>query len=129
MSTTHSSALDDKDVHASELVEFADEPTDLECYPPVEPWIILMVDDDQDVHSATLHSMQGICICGRPLHFLHAYTALQARSLVSEHGDIAVIMLDVVMETEDAGLKLVNEIRGEFGRSIVQIILRTGQPG
>ena len=129
MNTTNPSALADTDAQSADLVQFADEPADFESGPLVAPWIVLMVDDDPDVHSATLHSMQGICICGRPLHFLHAYSAIQARRFVAEQEDIAVIMLDVVMETEDAGLKLVDQIRGEFGRSIVQIILRTGQPG
>ena len=129
MSTTHPSARGDAEEQSADLVEFADEPANMEIEPSVAPWIILMVDDDPDVHSATLHSMQGIYICGHPLHFLHAYTAMQAREFVAEREDIAVIMLDVVMETDDAGLKLVNQIRGELGRSIVQIILRTGQPG
>ncbi|WP_452031314.1 putative bifunctional diguanylate cyclase/phosphodiesterase [Azospirillum palustre] len=46
-----------------------------------------------------------------------------------EDSDFAVVLLDVVMETPDAGLKLVRIIREELKLTAVRIILRTGQPG
>jgi hypothetical protein len=39
------------------------------------------------------------------------------------------VLLDVVMETADAGLLLVDYIRRELGLSATRIVLRTGQPG
>jgi diguanylate cyclase (GGDEF)-like protein len=65
----------------------------------------------------------------RPLSFLHAYSAAEARQILKQESDIAVILLDVVMEQEDAGLKLVRFIREECRMTEVRIILRTGQPG
>src|SRR6202000_1952084 len=46
-----------------------------------------------------------------------------------EHSDIAAVLLDVIMETDAAGLDLVEYIRNELRNETVRIILRTGQPG
>jgi CheY-like chemotaxis protein len=93
------------------------------------PWKIMIVDDDANVHETTVHALSNVKIHGRPLEFLHAYTAKEARSLMLFHPDTSLILLDVVMETVDAGLKLVGVIREELCRGDVRIILRTGQPG
>ena len=92
-------------------------------------WRVLIVDDEPDVHQATLLALKGMRIEGRPLAFVHAYSASEARSRLSEHRDLAVVLLDVVMESEDAGLKLVRFIRETLGDREVRILLRTGQPG
>ena len=102
--------------------------------PPVKTegtltWRIMIIDDDPDVHSATTFALSSLSIQNRPLSFLHAHSAAQAREILRNETDIAVILLDVVMEQEDAGLQLVNTVRNELGLSEVRIILRTGQPG
>ncbi|MBI1907335.1 MAG: EAL domain-containing protein [Rhodocyclales bacterium] len=112
-----------------DLLEFADEA------PPDWPaattpsWKILIVDDDPDVHETTKLGFLGISICGRPLEFLHAYSAGEARAIFATKPDIAIILLDVVMETQHAGLQLVDEIRNRYDMKEARIILRTGQPG
>jgi diguanylate cyclase len=93
------------------------------------PWRVLIVDDDPDVHTTTTFALRGTDILGRSIAFLHADSAAQARTLLAKDNDIAVILLDVVMEEEDSGLKLVRVIRDEFGMKETRIILRTGQPG
>jgi len=93
------------------------------------PWKILIVDDESDVHSVTTYMIKGMDYLGREFHFLHAYSGPEARDLLSQHHDIAVILLDVVMETEDSGLRLVRFIREELQNRTVRIVLRTGQPG
>lgn len=93
------------------------------------PWKILIADDDVNVHETTLLALSGVQIHGRPLEFLHAYSAGEARTVIETHPDLALVLLDVVMETVDAGLKLVNVIRHELGRDKLRIVLRTGQPG
>ncbi|NMG28796.1 putative bifunctional diguanylate cyclase/phosphodiesterase [Aromatoleum evansii] len=92
-------------------------------------WKVAIVDDDDDVHRSTELSLANTEILGRPLAFLHARSAAEARALFVGERDIAVILLDVVMETQDAGLLLVDEIRHRFRMQDVRIILRTGQPG
>ncbi|HEX5802167.1 MAG TPA: EAL domain-containing protein [Azospira sp.] len=93
------------------------------------PWRILVVDDDPEVHNATAFALQDIRIDGRPLSFIHAYSADEALACIVADEDIAVALLDVVMEHESAGLDLVQKVRHELGRSAMRIILRTGQPG
>ena len=97
--------------------------------PAPEPWRVLIVDDDADVHLATELAMRDLPVEGRPLAFLHARSAREALEVIAADEAIAVVLLDVVMETPDAGLRLVRRIRQELGRRSLRIVLRTGQPG
>ncbi|MGF6274961.1 diguanylate cyclase (GGDEF)-like protein [Massilia sp. UYP11] len=119
-------ASSDGDVVRDDLV-FADEAA--VAASPRPAWRILLVDDDADVHSTTTFALGNVEMQGRPLAFLHAYSAGDAFDLLARERDIAVILLDVVMERADAGLLLVRRIRDELGLHDVRIILRTGQPG
>lgn len=92
-------------------------------------WYLLVVDDDEDVHHATEFALSDLRVLGRPLKFLHAFGAEEAIGILSRRRDVAVILLDVVMECEDAGLRAVERIRNELGLDAIRIILRTGQPG
>ena len=93
------------------------------------PWKILIVDDEADVHSVTTYMIKGINFLGRGFTFFHAYNSQEAREILREHQDMAVVLLDVVMETDDSGLQLVRYIREELNNHTVRIVLRTGQPG
>ena len=93
------------------------------------PWVVLIVDDDRNVHEATLLALHDERVAGRPLAFRHAYATAEAHRILADDPDVAVVLLDVVMESPDAGLKLIRDIRGDLGRRDVKIIVRTGQPG
>lgn len=92
-------------------------------------WRLMVIDDEPDVHRATTFALAGVKILGRSLEFLHAYSAQEAIGLLRTERDVAVVLLDVVMEREDAGLALVKTIRQDLKLSELRIILRTGQPG
>lgn len=92
-------------------------------------WRILIVDDEEDVHHSTLFALKGLKVLDHDLTFIHAYSAAQARGIILADPDIALILLDVVMETASSGLDLVGYIREDLKRDAVRIILRTGQPG
>jgi diguanylate cyclase (GGDEF)-like protein len=92
-------------------------------------WRLFIVDDEPDVHRATTFALNGVQILGRPIEFLHAYSAQEAIRVLKAETGIAIILLDVVMEREDAGLNLVKTILGDLKLLDVRIILRTGQPG
>lgn len=128
-SITPSGPLKEDSARRDELV-FADEFASAAA-PASGPaaWRILVVDDDADVHSTTTFALANVDMQGRPLAFLHASSAQEAYELLAREPDIAVILLDVVMERADAGLQLVRRIRDELGLHDVRIILRTGQPG
>lgn len=93
------------------------------------PWIILIVDDDPDVHETTVFSLRDGLVLGKPLEFLHAYSGKEAIDVLQKNPGVALVLLDAVMETEKAGLTAVQIIREELGMEDVRIILRTGQPG
>lgn len=93
------------------------------------PWKILIVDDEEEVHKITRIVLDDFTFEGRDMRFINAYSAAEAKKLLNEHSDIAIVLLDVVMENEDSGLEVVKYIREELGNKLVQIILRTGQPG
>jgi diguanylate cyclase (GGDEF)-like protein/PAS domain S-box-containing protein len=109
---------------------FGDDDARLQASPAAaNPWSILIVDDDAEVHAATRLALSDVSYLGRPLEFTSAYSGREARQLFREQQDIAIILLDVVMETDDAGLRLVQHIREELGWNETRIVLRTGQPG
>lgn len=93
------------------------------------PLVILLVDDDQDVHDSTRIALNGERIQGRSIEFLHAYSAEQASRIIAENKPLSMILLDVVMETQDAGLRLLDTMRSEIDRRNIRVIIRTGQPG
>jgi len=92
-------------------------------------WKVLIVDDEKIVHESTKMVLSDFVYQDRGLDFLCAYNAEEAKSLLKEHEDIAVVLLDVVMEKDDSGLQLVKYIRDEIENKFIRIILRTGQPG
>lgn len=93
------------------------------------PWKVLIVDDEPDVHSLTRLLLRNFNYRNRGLAFLSAHSAAEARTVLQANPDIALVLLDVVMETEHAGLALVDHIRNELNNNSVQIVIRTGQPG
>ena len=97
--------------------------------PRIPPWTVLIVDDEPEVHAVTRLVLGNFRVDDRPLRFLNAYSAAQAEAMLIEHPDIAVMLLDVVMETDRAGLDLVRTVRERLGNRFVRIVLRTGQPG
>ncbi|MBI9081389.1 MAG: hybrid sensor histidine kinase/response regulator [Pseudodesulfovibrio sp.] len=92
-------------------------------------WKILIVDDQEDVHTVTRLVLDDFAFEGRKVTCFSAYSGREAKRLIAENPDTAVILLDVVMETNRAGLDVAQFIRTEVMNRFVRIILRTGQPG
>ncbi|MGX9429019.1 MULTISPECIES: ATP-binding response regulator [Bradyrhizobium] len=92
-------------------------------------WKVAVIDDDAAVHEGTRFALSDYSLNGATLEILSAYSAAEGRKLMREHPDIAAVLLDVIMETDVAGLELVEYIRNEIKNETVRIILRTGQPG
>ncbi|URD35900.1 DUF3369 domain-containing protein [Methylobacterium tardum] len=105
-------------------------PDDLdEAKPNAGAWVIAVIDDDPAVHDGTRYALASYTLDGRGLEILTARSAAEARVLLAERRDVAVVLLDVVMETDNAGLDLADYIRRDLRQETVRIILRTGQPG
>jgi len=94
-----------------------------------ESWKVLIVDDDPEIHSVTQLALSDLVVLGKNLEYIHAYSGRDACQLIEEHDDVVLVLLDVVMETDDAGLNVVKHIRENLYRQDIRIVLRTGQPG
>jgi CheY-like chemotaxis protein len=94
-----------------------------------KPWEILVVDDDQSIHDVTSLILRDFEFEGRPVNLTHGYSAKEAMTILQKNNNFAVLLLDVVMETDHAGLDLVGYIRNELKNQFLRIVLRTGQPG
>ena len=92
-------------------------------------WKILLVDDDEDIHRVLHMALRNMRVEDRALQLLDARSGKEARDMLASHSDIALVLLDVVMETELEGLNFVNHVRNELCNRMVQIVLVTGQPG
>lgn len=99
--------------------------------PPSERkvWKVLIVDDERAVHTVTKLALSDVTLDNRTLQFIHAYSAVEALDILQNEDNIALILLDVVMETDDAGLQVARKIREDLNNDEVRIVLRTGQPG
>ena len=108
---------------------FSDEPNDV-----VEPdsngvWKVIVVDDEPEVHAVTKLALSDFEFQKKRLEFISAYSGEEARKVIQAHPDAAIVLLDVVMETDDAGLQVAKFIREIAKNNHIRIILRTGQPG
>jgi DNA-binding MarR family transcriptional regulator/CheY-like chemotaxis protein len=118
---------DDEEICFAE--EFTAEFTAAELSQPEQSWQILIVDDETEVHEVTRLALSDLTFEDKSLSFISAYSAHEANQILQSHPDIAIIFLDVVMETENAGLQVIQYVRQELKNLAVRIILRTGQPG
>jgi signal transduction histidine kinase/DNA-binding NarL/FixJ family response regulator len=92
-------------------------------------WKIAIIDDEPAVHDGTRFALADYRLNGQGIEILSAYSAAEGRQLMRSNSDVAVVLLDVIMESDTAGLDLVEFIRRELKNETVRIILRTGQPG
>ncbi len=118
-------AIDDRLMLATEAIEGGKH----SASPLTQAWKVLIVDDEEEIHVVTRLALHDFSFGGRNLEFMSAYSGAEARQVIHDNPDVAIILLDVVMETDSAGLDVAQYIRQELGNHFVRIILRTGQPG
>ena len=113
-----------------DILEFEEEETDNDAInTSLSAWKIIIVDDEPTVHQVTKLALKNFVFDGKPVTFFSGYSSQDAKELIAAHPDTALILLDVVMDTSDAGLQIVKYIREQLKNKQVRIILRTGQPG
>ncbi|GGD72992.1 bifunctional diguanylate cyclase/phosphodiesterase [Lacimicrobium alkaliphilum] len=118
------------DYENDEMLFLDEDDSVVEEYDEADAWQVLVVDDDEEIHSVTRLALSDLVLNGRKLAFLDAYSGDEALKILSEKGQsIAIVLLDVVMETDDAGLQVARRMREELNLHEPRIILRTGQPG
>ncbi len=94
-----------------------------------EKWLILIVDDEEVIHENLEYTLRRMVYANRGIECIHAYSAAEAKRKLSEHSKIAIIILDVMMETDDAGLYFVKYLRNEVKNKETRVLIYTGQPG
>lgn len=94
-----------------------------------DKWKVLVVDDDEIIHAVTKMVLADYQFEGRGLNMISAYSAKEAIEVLEKEEDVALILLDIIMETDDAGLRCAKQIREDLQNHNVRIIMRTGQPG
>ena len=125
-------AMIDDDLLFIDEIEFADEiaqASPVDNPQTLEPWKILIVDDEVEIHNITRLSLGDFTYDNKKLEFLSAYSGKEARQVMIDNPDVAVTLLDVIMESDDAGLITAKYIREILQNRAIRIILRTGQPG
>ncbi|MFA9395135.1 MAG: ATP-binding protein [Halodesulfovibrio sp.] len=108
---------------------FADEEDFEPAIREPQRWRILIVDDEEEIHAVTRLVLNDFTFEGRGLDLISAYSGKESIELLRDTEDIAVVLLDVVMEDNHAGLDVARRIREELNNPFTRIILRTGQPG
>jgi response regulator RpfG family c-di-GMP phosphodiesterase len=99
------------------------------AHTPSPTWKVIISDDDESVHEITKLALRDFQFSGVKLEFVSAYTADETIKAITQHPETAILLQDVVMESDDAGLKVIKHIREKLKNNFVRIILRTGQPG
>ncbi len=111
------------------MFEFRQELVDGGQPPDSSPFTVLSVDDDPGFQQSLRMALSDFRFNESPLRLLTASSSSEARDVMAANPGISAILLDVVMETDDAGLQLVRAVREQLGNSEVRIVLITGQPG
>jgi len=111
----------------SDLFEFSENPNKSDEL-PLKTWKVLIVDDEVSIHDVTISALKSVMVEGRRLELISAMNATEAKQKLEENDDIALALIDVVMETRTAGLDLVNYIRQELDDHLMRLVVRTGQP-
>lgn len=102
-----------------------DETNEVHHKPTIKPWRILIVDNDLDIHLVTKFALARITFKNRPLEFISAYTTDEAFKLLQHEADIALILLDLIIEDDAAGLTLIQQLRCILMNQTTRIIIRT----
>ncbi|MBM1220193.1 DUF3369 domain-containing protein [Ponticoccus sp. SC2-23] len=113
---------------SDELVSFAPDRGSEETH-IYKPWKVLIADDDDEVHTITKLALSDYRYLGQPIAFLDSYNKQQTVQILRSNTDIALVLLDVVMDGPSSGLEIVKYIRETLGDFTTRIVLRTGEPG
>lgn len=93
---------------------------------------VLLVDDEPDVLAVSKVTLRRMKLYGIPVRLHTADSKAAAIEFLESHPEgrhIALAIVDVVMETEHAGLELCAHIREDLGDHLMPLVIRTGQAG
>ena len=106
---------------------FANKKTKDKTYSKKEVYKVLLVDDDENIHKITTTAINSMTFSSFDIEVVSTYSAAEAKSYLQKNKDVALAFIDVVMETPESGLELVNYIREELQLKMMRLVIRTGQ--
>ena len=115
--------------HKDKLLRFAPTVPVSRRQSPDYRYKVIVADDDRDVHTVTQLVLKNFHFEGAGIEFIDTYSGKETIQALKDHDDIAVILLDVVMEENTSGLDVVEYTRNVLKNDLTRIILKTGQPG
>jgi len=90
-------------------------------------WKVLISDDDEGIHQITNLILSKEKFDDISIELINKYSAKETIEYLKTHDDIAVIILDMIMEKDDSGISVINEIRDTIKNKHIRIVIRTGQ--
>ena len=112
--------MNSDDLFADDELLFSGEEAEESTEHEFEPWMVLIVDDEPDVHSMTRMVLGDFAFEDRPLEFVSAHSGEESLGILKSNPDFAVVLLDVVMETNTAGLDVARRIRNDLNNQFYQ---------
>lgn len=98
---------------------------------PTPRYNVLVVDDEEDIRKVTKLCLKNMTYMGYPVKVTEAASKAEAIELLKTNlgHPYCCALIDVVMESDHAGLELVEYIRNDIKNNALNVYLRTGQPG
>ena len=84
-----------------------------------------MVDDDRDIHALTSIILNDFQFQNKPLRIHYARTSEQALECIAQNPNIQLMLIDMVMEDKDSGMKIIQHLRDDLKNERAQIVVRT----
>ncbi len=98
-----------------------------ETYIKKDIYKILLVDDDKSIHQITTNAIDSMVFKSFNIEVISVYSSIEAKNYLKKNKDVALALIDVVMEKPESGLELVEYIREKLELNMIRLIIRTGQ--
>ncbi len=106
---------------------FASKKRKEKTYSKKEVYKVLLVDDDENIHKITTSAIYSMFFSSFNVDVVSVYSSEEAKNYLQENKDVALALIDVVMETPNSGLELVGYIREQLHLNMIRLVIRTGQ--
>lgn len=89
------------------------------------PWLVLVVDDEDSMREMIRIWLRDLTYQGRPVEVLEATSKLEALQVLRRTPEVAVVLLDQVLEGPNDGIETALYIRRTLGLRETRVILNT----
>ncbi|MEN3042676.1 MAG: response regulator [Fervidobacterium sp.] len=93
----------------------------------MDKFLVLIADDSKTVHNQITNAIKNVTVENKPIELESVYSYQEFKN-VYEPNKYALVITDLVMETEDSGINVINHIRHTVNDTKTRIILMTANP-